>query len=501
MKPVVLTIMDGVGIAKPNNGNAYYLAKKPNLERLFSEYSYTTINASANSVGLPEGQMGNSEVGHTNIGAGRVVYQQLELINMSIKNKTIAQKESFKELINFAKANNKVVHLMGLLSDGGVHSHINHIETIIEILDKEGIKVNVHAFYDGRDVSPKSALTFVERIEKQAKVLNNGHIVTGGGRYYGMDRDNNFSRTQVAYDAIINAKGQHTSCARKGVESSYENDVTDEFIVPYVVDGYSGVNDGDAFLFANFRPDRAIQISNAIIDESFNEFERKEFTNIYYSTMTRYTRVDSKVLFENEKIVDGLGEYLSSKNKKQLRIAETEKYAHVTFFFDGGEEKDYPGMKKVLINSPKVATYDMQPEMSANEVTDKLLEELDNDYDVVVLNFANPDMVGHTGNIDATIKAVETVDYNVGRIYDKVSKLGGVMLITADHGNSEMLLDGESNIVTAHTTNKVPFCITKKNLKLKEEMSLCDIAPTILDLLKIEKPALMTGNTIIMEEK
>lgn len=501
MKPVVLTIMDGVGIGNKGKGNAYDLASKPNLDKLFTTYPYTTINASARNVGLPVGQMGNSEVGHTNIGAGRVVYQQLELINMSIETNKIKDNKKFRELVAFAKSNNNVVHLMGLLSDGGVHSHINHIEALIKLLDSEGIKVYTHAFYDGRDVAPKSAITYIEEIQKISNELKNGSIVTGSGRYYSMDRDSNYSRTEKAYDAIINASGVTVNSPEEGVNKCYEEDVTDEFVVPYVVDGYTGVKDGDAFLFANFRPDRAIQISNSIINNEFNEFERIDFKNIYYATMTRYTRVDSQVLFENEVINNGLGEYLANNGYKQLRIAETEKYAHVTFFFDGGVEKDYDGMKKVLVNSPKVATYDMQPEMSANEVTDKLLEELDNDYDVVILNFANPDMVGHTGNVEATIKAVETVDYNVGRIYEKVSSLGGVMLITADHGNSEMLLDEENNIVTAHTTNQVPLCITKANIELKSDMSLCDIAPTILDLLEADKPAEMTGNTIIMEEK
>ncbi len=501
MKPVVLTIMDGVGIADASKGNAYNLANKPNLNQLFNNFPYTTINASAKSVGLPQGQMGNSEVGHTNIGAGRVVYQQLELINMSIESNKIAQKESFKNLVSFAKENNNVIHVMGLLSDGGVHSHITHLKTIVKLLDEANIKVYVHAFYDGRDVAPKSALTYINEIEAQAAAIDNGHIVTGSGRYYSMDRDSNYDRIQTAYEAIVNANGVNFASAQAGIEVCYKEDITDEFVVPYVVNGYEGVNDGDAFLFVNFRPDRAIQISNAIINDQFNEFERKTFKNIYYATMTRYTRVDSQVLFENEKITNGLGEYLANNGYKQLRIAETEKYAHVTFFFDGGEEKDYPGMKKVLINSPKVATYDMKPEMSANEVADSLLTELDNDYDVVILNFANPDMVGHTGNIEATIKAVEAVDYNIGRIYEKVNSLGGVMLITADHGNSEMLLDDAGNIVTAHTTNQVPFCITKPGISLKADMSLCDIAPTILDLLETTKPEEMTGNTIIMEEK
>ncbi len=500
MKPIVLTIMDGVGIAKANSGNAYELASKPNLDKLFKKYPYTTLNASAKSVGLPAKQMGNSEVGHMNIGAGRVVYQQLELINVSFEQNKVGSLPVYQELVKFAKANNNVVHIMGLLSDGGVHSHINHLTELVKLLDNENIKVYVHAFYDGRDVGPSTAKKYVEEFSNFAKQLDNAHIVTGSGRYYGMDRDKNFERTQKSYEAIANANGVSVSSALEGIESSYANEVYDEFVEPYVVDGYTGVNDGDAFFFINFRPDRAIQISNAIIDNSFDAFETKEISNTYFTTMAKYTRVDSHVLFPPTKIENGLGEYLSKNGYKQLRIAETEKYAHVTFFFDGGEEKDYPGMKKVLIDSPKVATYDLQPEMSAHEVCDKVIEELDNDYDVVILNFANPDMVGHTGDIEATIKAVETVDYSVGRVYEKVQSLGGVMLITADHGNSEKLLDEDGNVVTSHTTNEVPFCITKEGISLNDDMSLGNIAPTILDLLELEKPADMTGKSIIKED-
>lgn len=494
MKPIVLTIMDGAGIAKPSSGNAFDLASKPNLDKIFKEYPLTTLDASGKRVGLPAGQMGNSEVGHLNIGAGRVVYQQLELINKSFEENSIVENNTYKGLVSFAKSNNNVIHLMGLLSDGGVHSHIDHINAMIRKLDAEGIKVYTHAFYDGRDVAPDSARKYIESVETVANEIGNGHIVSAGGRFYGMDRDNNLERTKVAFDAIINADAKKFSSIIEGLENSYESEVYDENIVPYILDTYNGCNNGDAFIFMNFRPDRAIQISNAILND-------EKLSNIYFATITRYTRVDSHVMFEAEKIVNGLGEFLANKGYKQLRIAETEKYAHVTFFFDGGVEQDYDGMKKVLIASPKVATYDMKPEMSANEVTDALLSELDNDLDVVILNFANPDMVGHTGNIEATIKAVETVDYNVGRIYEKVSSLGGVMLITADHGNSECLLDDNGDKVTAHTLNRVPFVITKKDVILKDDMSLCDIAPTIIDLLGDIQPQEMSGNTIILEEK
>ncbi len=501
MKPIVLTIMDGVGIASSGKGNAYDQAHKPNIDRLFSKYPYTTLDASGRRVGLPSGQMGNSEVGHMNIGAGRVVYQQLELINVSFEEHKVAEIENYQNLVKFAKHNNNVVHIIGLLSDGGVHSHINHFLGMIKLLHNEGIKIYLHPIFDGRDVAPRSAIQFIEEIEKAIQDFENVNIVTGAGRFYAMDRDSNYNRTQQAYDAIINGKGNKVSDAVSGVEQNYSNDINDEFVVPFVIGDYNGANDGDAFIMMNFRPDRAIQISNAIIDKTFKEFERKQFSNIFYVSMTKYTRVDSHVLFHPLQIDNGLGEFLSNNNYKQLRIAETEKYAHVTFFFDGGEEKTYQGMEKVLINSPKVESYDMQPEMSAVEVCENVLNELDKDYDVVILNFANPDMVGHTGNISATIKAVETVDKCIGKIYDKVQEIGGVMMVTADHGNSECLLDEEGNVVTSHTTNLVPFSITKEGLELKDNMSLCDIAPTILHLLDVEKPEEMTGTTIIKEKK
>ncbi len=500
MKPIVLTIMDGAGIAKPSEGNAYDKASKPNLDKLFNKYPSTKLHASEQRVGLPKGQMGNSEVGHLNIGAGRVVYQLLELINKSFSENTIDDNPVYQELVSFAKANNNVIHVMGLLSDGGVHSHIDHTIQMIEKLSAEGIKVYTHAFYDGRDVARDSAIGFINDLEAVANKLNNGHIVTGAGRFYAMDRDNNFDRIKLAYDAIINADAKQYDSIVAGVEASYEAEVYDENIVPYKLNGYTGVNDGDGFVFMNFRPDRAIEISNAIINKEFDSFEQKNLENIYFATMAKYTRVDSKVLFQSEKITNGLGEVLATRGYKQLRIAETEKYAHVTFFFDGGIEQDYKGMTKALINSPKVATYDMKPEMSAHEVTDRLLEELDNDYDVIILNYANPDMVGHTGNIEATVKAVETVDYSIGRVYDKVKELGGVMLITADHGNSEYLLDDQGNIVTSHSLNQVPFLVTDENVKLSDEKSLCDIAPTILKLLGETQPQEMSGKSIIMEE-
>lgn len=501
MKPIVLTIMDGVGIAKPGLGNAFDLAKKPNLDKLFAMYPHTTLDASGQRVGLPAGQMGNSEVGHMNIGAGRVVYQQLELINKSFRENTVKENKTYLELVNFAKSHNNVVHVFGLLSDGGVHSHIDHFKAMVELLDSEGIKVLTHAIYDGRDVGPKTAMKYLTELDELAKKLDNGYVQTGCGRYYGMDRDTNYERTEKSYQAIINGIGDKVASAKDGLQISYDNNIVDEFVNPYVIDGYEGAKNGDAFILMNFRPDRAIQISNAIINPDFDNFDRTLITDTYYASMTKYTRVDSHVLFQADSIENGLGEYLSTQGYKQLRIAETEKYAHVTFFFDGGVEKDYPGLSKVLVDSPKVATYDMQPEMSALEVCEQVVRELDKDYDVVILNFANPDMVGHTGDIPATIKAVETVDYCVGKVYEKVQSLGGVMLITADHGNSEMLLDDEGNVVTSHTTNLVPLCLTKADVKLKEDMSLCDIAPTILELLGAKQPAEMTGNTIILEEK
>ncbi|MFV0498859.1 MAG: 2,3-bisphosphoglycerate-independent phosphoglycerate mutase [Bacilli bacterium] len=493
MKPIVLTIMDGVGLAKSSSGNAYDLAKKPNLELLQSIYPTTRLNASENYVGLPKHQMGNSEVGHLNIGAGRVVYQQLERINKSFNDNSIVKNQTYLELVKFAKKNNNVVHLMGLLSDGGVHAHINHLMEMLKRLTLENITVYSHIFLDGRDVGPTTSLEYVTQYEKLVKSLNNGYIVSVSGRFFAMDRDLNLERTNLAYDAIISALASSYESVTEGINASYKQSVYDENIVPFNIKGYQGANDGDGFIFMNFRPDRAIQISNAILEN--------EFKNIYFATISRYTRVNSAVLFEAEVIKNGLGEVLANNNYKQLRIAETEKYAHVTFFFDGGIEQEYKGMKKVLINSPKVATYDMKPEMSANEVTNSLLNELDNDYDVVILNFANPDMVGHTGNVKATIKAIETVDHNIGRIYNKVMSLKGVMIICADHGNSEYLLDEKGDRVTAHTLNQVPFILTKQDVKLKDSMSLCNIAPTILELLNEKQPQEMTGESIIMEDK
>ncbi len=500
MKPIVLAILDGVGLADESLGNAFSRAEKPNIDYLFKRFDFTTLKASGQRVGLPKNQMGNSEVGHLNIGAGRVVYQALELINNSIANDELKNRDVIQKAIEHAKNNNSKVHVMGLLSDGGVHSHINHYKEIIKLIDDANLEVVSHAILDGRDVGPKTALLYIEELKSLTDDLNNGHLATVGGRFYAMDRDKRYERTQKAYSAIVNAEAKVFASASVGVEASYAEDVLDEFVVPFVINGYEGVNDNDVFIFVNFRPDRAIQISNAIIDSDFAGFARKVKDNLYYVSMTKYTGVNSEVIFENEKIKNGLGEFLANNGYKQLRIAETEKYAHVTFFFDGGEEKDYPGLKKVLVPSPKVTTYDLKPEMSACEVTNNLLMELDEDVDVVILNYANPDMVGHTGNIEATICAVEKVDECLGMVYRKVSKLGGTMIITADHGNSEMLLDDAGNVVTAHTTNEVPFIITNESIKLKSNMSLCDIAPTIIELLDEKKPVEMSGESIIKEK-
>ncbi len=504
MKPVVLAIMDGVGISEASHGNAYKMASKPILDKLFSEFPYTELKTSGNAVGLPSGQMGNSEVGHLNIGAGRVVYQQLELVNKSINDGEYKNRKTLTDAVAYAKANNSKVHVMGLLSDGGVHSHIDHFIATINVFNDNNIKVISHAFLDGRDVGPTTAKNYLAKLDNYTDEIKNGYIKTVSGRYYAMDRDKRFERIQLTYDAMTLGKGATFKSACEGVEKSYESGVNDEFVVPFVVgETPELVDENDVIVFINFRPDRAIQISRAFTEKNFDGFEReKVVSSLFYASMSAYSGVESNVIFDNEKVKNGLGEYLSNKGYKQLRIAETEKYAHVTFFFDGGEEKDYKGMKKVLIPSPKeVATYDLKPEMSAKEVTESLISELSNGYDVVILNFANPDMVGHTGNVDATIKAVETVDRCIGEVYKKVDELGGVMLITADHGNSEILLDSDNNVITSHSTNNVPFCITKRNVMLKNGMSLCDIAPTILHLIGEEKPAEMTGKTIIMEEE
>lgn len=506
-RPVVLAILDGYGISKETKGNAVYSAKKPNLDRLNSTYPTTVIHASGMDVGLPDGQMGNSEVGHTNIGAGRIVYQELTRITKSINDGDFFENEALVGACKNCAGKNSSLHIMGLLSDGGVHSHIEHLFAIVELAKKQGLKnVYVHCFLDGRDVSPTSGVDFAAQLENKLSEIGVGKIATLSGRYYAMDRDNRWERVTKAYNALVYGKGETADNAVDAIKASYANDATDEFIVPTVIlengKPTATIGEGDSIVFYNFRPDRAREITRTLVDPDFDGFERKYFET-YFVTMTQY---DAKmpnvhVAFKPQKLVNTIGEYVSSKGLKQLRIAETEKYAHVTFFFNGGVEKVYDGEDRILVASPKVATYDMQPEMSAYEVTDKLLEALDTDkYDMVILNFANCDMVGHTGIMEAAIKAVETVDECIGKVADKVISMGGAIFITADHGNAEQMIDpADGSVFTAHTTNVVPLIAAGIGDVKLNEGRLADLAPTMLDVMGLDIPEEMTGKSLIVK--
>ena len=502
MKPLVLCILDGCGIRESSDGNAFSNAFKPTFDCLWDKYPHSLLEASGTFVGLPDGQMGNSEVGHMNIGAGRVVYQPLELINKDIMDKTFYTNEELLKVINHVKENNSKLHLMGLLSDGGVHSHINHLKALIELAKKENVEVYYHFFLDGRDVNPKSAYSYIKQIED----LSYGKIATISGRYYAMDRDNNFDRLKKAYDAIVYLDAPRFNSAKELIDDSYNNNVTDEFVIPGIINE-AKLDDNDGVIAFNFRKDRLRELFTCITNPNEyrslaqeKDMQIKDFNNIKCVTMLPVVEtVTCPHAYNDPNLENILGSYLEKNNKTDLRIAETEKYAHVTFFFDGGEEKNYEGMKKVLIPSPKVATYDLQPEMSAKEVTDTLLEELDKDiYDVVILNYANGDMVGHTGDYEAAKKAIEFLDTQIKRLYDKVIEKEGTLIITADHGNCDIMWDENNNVVTSHTTSKVPFIITKENIKLKNG-KLSDIAPTMLYLLGLEKPDEMTGDILIEE--
>ena len=507
-KTVCLIIMDGFGLTEASSSNAVSLAKKPNLDRLVEKYGYKTLAASGEAVGLPEGQMGNSEVGHMNIGAGRIVWQSLSRINNSIKSGEFDHNEAIVEAIENAKKNGKKFHIFGLCSDGGVHSHTAHIIAIAKLAHKMGLEnVYYHAFLDGRDVAPKSASIYL------SKIINEGDVkvATVGGRYYGMDRDKNYDRIQVAYDAMTQAKGEYYPDPIAGIEASYEKGVTDEFVVPFVADKNGMVESGDSVVFANFRPDRAIQIATAISNPEGCVYNPEkphhlDFSkgpkNVTFVSMMKYAdQVAGKLAFGLQTFDNLLGDVLAKEGKKQLRIAETEKYAHVTFFFDGGADREIEGADRILVNSPKVATYDLQPEMSAYEVCDKVCEAIALEkYDAIILNFANCDMVGHTGVIPAAVKAVETTDECVGRVVAALDKIGGVALITADHGNCEKLMDENGKPFTAHTTNLVPIICTDESVEIRDG-KLSDLAPTILDLLGVEKPVEMTSDSIIVNRK
>ncbi len=500
-RPVLLCIMDGFGKNESTYGNAIAAAKKPNLDKIVSENPMTFIGASGLDVGLPDGQMGNSEVGHTNIGAGRVVYQELTRITKSIQDGDFFTNEALVGAMENCKKNSSALHLMGLMSDGGVHSHNTHLYGIMELAKRSGVdKVYIHCFMDGRDVPPTSGKDYLAELYEKCDEIGVGEIATVMGRYYAMDRDNRWERVVKAYKAMTEGEGVKFDCACKMMEESYANDVTDEFIVPAVSEKAVPVKDNDSIVFFNFRPDRAREITRAFVDPAFSGFEREQLKGLYYICMTQYdaTMPNVHVAFKPETLENTFGEYISDKGLKQLRIAETEKYAHVTFFFNGGVEKQYPGEDRILVKSPAVATYDLQPEMSAYEVTDKLLAAIDSDkYDAIILNYANCDMVGHTGVFDAAVKAVEAVDTCVGKIVDAVASKGGVTLITADHGNADKMYEADGSPFTAHTTNPVPFIVVGYPCELREGGRLCDIAPTMLKIMGLEQPKEMTGVSII----
>ncbi len=497
MKKIMLMILDGVGHRDEEYGNAFKQANTPNLDYIMSKYPHSLLDASETHVGLPEGQMGNSEVGHMNIGAGRVVYQQLQLINESIRNGSFYSNKNLLEIINHSKENNSKLHIMGLLSDGGVHSHIEHFKALIKMAKENEVEnLFLHIITDGRDTLPDSSLKFVEELQKELDNQKIGIIASISGRYYAMDRDNNFDRIKKYYDVVVNNVGPKYSNPKELIEHNFSNNKFDEFIEPGIIDSNGVIEENDGIIWANFRPDRAWEILSSITNNSFDKFETKKFSNIKLVTMMPVSdQVKNSYAFKLDNLDNTFGEHISKHGIKQLRIAETEKYAHVTYFFDGGVEKELMGCERVLINSPKVATYDLKPEMSSYEVTNKLLEVME-DYDVIILNFANGDMVGHTGVIEAAIKAMEAVDYNVGLIYNKAQELGFTLLITADHGNCEEMLKKDGTVLTAHSLNKVPFILTDNNYKLKDG-KLGDIAPTMLKLLDIEIPKEMTGNILI----
>ena len=495
-------ILDGFGIGKHDNTNAIFNAKKPNIDKLFLSNPITQIGASGMDVGLPDGQMGNSEVGHTNIGAGRIVYQELTRITKTINEDKLKDNEAIVGAMDSALKNGTALHLMGLLSSGGVHSHNTHLYGILKLAKQKGLdKVYIHAFLDGRDVPPSSAAEFVEECMKETEKIGVGKIATVMGRYYAMDRDNRWDRVEKAYAAMVYGEGVEADCPVCAVKNSYAQEVTDEFVVPAVIKGGATIKPNDSVIFYNFRPDRAREITRALVDPDFKGFERKNgFFPLNYVCMTQYdaTMPNVEVAFKPQTLENTLGEYISNLGMEQLRIAETEKYAHVTFFFNGGVEKQYPGEDRILVKSPAVATYDLQPEMSAYEVTDKLVPAIKSGkYDMIILNFANCDMVGHTGVFEAAVKAVEAVDTCVGKVIDAVKEMDGVALITADHGNADKMIDDDGEPFTAHTTNPVPFCVVGYDCELREGGRLADIAPTMLQIMNLPQPKEMDGKSLI----
>lgn len=500
--PVLLMILDGWGIAPASSTNAAAVARTPNLDGYFANYPHTTLQASGREVGLPAGQIGNSEVGHLNIGSGRIIYQSLTRISKSIEDGDFFKNAVLCDTMEKTKEAGTALHLLGLVSDGGVHSHISHLLALLEMAKQHGLsRVYVHAFLDGRDVPPQSALTYIEELEQAMDRIGVGCIATVSGRYYAMDRDKRWERVERAYRAVTLGEGVPAASAAAGVKASYAASVTDEFVVPLVVNGVDGrIKAGDGVIFFNFRPDRARELTRALYDDDFPYFARPEGVRpVCFACMAQYdATIDAPVAYPPESIDDTLGQVLAARGMRQLRIAETEKYAHVTFFFNGGVEEPNAGEERILIPSPKVATYDLQPEMSAEEVTQALLAELEQDkFDAIILNFANPDMVGHTGVLAAAVKAMEKVDDCAGRIVRKVLELDGTVCITADHGNLEKMAEADGEPNTAHTTNPVPFIVVSKQQHKLHSGILADIAPTLLELLHIEQPAAMTGHSLL----
>ncbi|MCM3513378.1 2,3-bisphosphoglycerate-independent phosphoglycerate mutase [Carnobacterium inhibens] len=505
--PVAIIILDGLGWRHEVMGNAVAQAKKPYFDHLLEKYPHSTLKASGLDVGLPEGQMGNSEVGHTNIGAGRIVYQSLTRIDKAIQDGEFQTNPVLSDAMDSTIKQQSNLHLFGLLSDGGVHSHINHLISLIKTAKEKGVpNIYVHAFLDGRDVSPNSGINYVKQLEEAIKEIGAGEIATVSGRFYAMDRDKRWERVEKAYNAIAHGEGEKATSALEAVQTSYDKEKFDEFVMPTVIekDGkpVATLQDNDSIIFFNFRPDRAIQLSNAITDDEWEFFDRgQRAQNLKLVTMTMYNpSIKAEIAFPPVALKNVIGEVLSAHGLSQLRIAETEKYPHVTFFMNGGRNEEFPGENRILIPSPKVETYDLKPEMSAYEVTDALVADIEADkHDAIILNFANPDMVGHSGMLEPTIKAIEAVDENLGRVVDAITAKGGYAIIFADHGNADTMTTPEGKPHTAHTTVPVPVIVTKEGVTLREDGRLADIAPTMLDLLNIEKPVEMTGESLIQK--
>lgn len=504
-KPLVLIILDGFGDNKEDYGNAIHAAQTSTIDSMLNHCPTVDIGASGMDVGLPDGQMGNSEVGHTNMGAGRVVYQDLTRITKAISDGEFFDNEALVSAMQHCKKSNTALHIMGLLSDGGVHSHIDHLYGVVEMAKNFDLqKVYIHAFTDGRDVPPTSGIDFVKNCEKKLQEIGVGKIATVSGRYYAMDRDNRWDRVEKAYAAMVDGVGQKTNSATEAVEVSYKSGVTDEFIVPTICLENATIDAGDSVIFINFRPDRAREITRSLVEVDFDKFKRNRgYLDVNFVCMTQYDKTISnvKVAFEEISLKNTLGEYIANKGLKQLRIAETEKYAHVTFFFNGGREEEFINEDRVLIKSPSVATYDLQPEMSAYLVTDEVVKRIKSGkYDVIVLNYANCDMVGHTGVFDAAVKAVEAVDDCLGKTLAAIKDAGGVAIVTADHGNADKMYDKYGKPFTAHTTNPVTFTVVGHDCRLRDRGGkLSDIAPTMLEILELEKPPEMTGESLILK--